>query len=392
MTAHRHPTRRKRSNWTGLDGRTGLGPTACSLCSLTGPPDTARRSSARRGANRGPAGRRARRAPRARRVRALPTGSRDRGGVAVGIVQPGGAAPQSRARRVGFGCGLDQDGAARPDQGGAPLQQQQRVAADADVAIGEQRMVPAALVGQPGEDVAVQHRAAPRVALPHRPPRAIHTEDRHAATHELGHQPTGPAAQIDRRASTAVDQPAVLAVGRCVPAGDGCRQHPAVVAHKQRGRAGKRQVERLGVGKAHRNVHRSARRGAHRGAPTGASNPVTVAANQPPGTCAAIRAASALPTSRTTLAARRVGGRPRAAPRGYAPRCPRRRPAADRALTGRRRCPGRAQHPPRGREGCRGSGRAVRRRAAVSSRPGASPDRAPAPPHRGAQRRSDVPA
>ncbi|WP_407342780.1 hypothetical protein [Pengzhenrongella phosphoraccumulans] len=123
-------------------------------------------------------------------------------------------APAARPRRGE----VDDDHTADGDQAASAAQQQDGVAADADVAVGEQRAPPAALAGQWAEQVAPDRRDSPGAGLGDRLGHEVDPEDGLPSGGQvLGHA-AGPAAQVDRRTDAVGQDGAVAGVGGPPPA------------------------------------------------------------------------------------------------------------------------------------------------------------------------------
>ena len=144
------------------------------------------------------------------------------------------AADLSRASPQHVRCrvGLDEKGPAGAQQPSGTLQQPLRVAADANVAVGQEHVLPDALAGQRTEQVAAQHRRAASPALSLGDRRYVDAQGRDTAGGERSHQPTGPTSEVDRRAGAAIEQPAVLSAGGAPPPPDRQVDLDTVVAYK----------------------------------------------------------------------------------------------------------------------------------------------------------------
>ena len=164
------------------------------------------------------------RAPRGRRSSAPR-------GVAAGTREPG------RAATAGDVVGADdrpaeRRGSASPDQSRAqtgcgpraaatstttrprgtssspqPAQEDDRVAADADVAVGQQRGLPATLPRHGVEDVASQRRRPAAAGLPDRLVHDVDAEHHVPALGQRGGEAPGAAADVERRPVALVEQP-----------------------------------------------------------------------------------------------------------------------------------------------------------------------------------------
>ena len=129
-------------------------------------------------------------------------------------LEPHAVGAQSRAR----GVQLDEHPAGGTDELAAAGQQGRRVAADADVAVGEQDGVPAALAGHRVEDRAAERGRTGRAGQPHRDPRGVDADRLAALAGELDDQPAGAAAQRRARHPGAGEQVPVDGVGGAAPA------------------------------------------------------------------------------------------------------------------------------------------------------------------------------
>ena len=114
-------------------------------------------------------------------------------------------------------CDVDDDAAVRRDQLASALEQGHRVAADPDVAVGEQGGLPPALARHRVEDAAAQGRDAAGAGLPDRLRHDVDAEHCVAGQGEgLGH-PAGAAADVDRRTLAVREQGEVGRAGAGEP-------------------------------------------------------------------------------------------------------------------------------------------------------------------------------
>ena len=174
---------------------------------------------------------------------------RDRRPVPARGAHPGGAAPE----HLGRGSVSTSTVPPAAEQPRRPAQQPQRVAADPDVAVGEQHVVPAALAGQRAEHVAAHHRRPPAPAVlaarrrRGRRPAPAARGAANAATSRPGPQPRSTPGRCSGRAASASSASARLA-----PA-----PHGQVELGRRRCPAGSRGAGQRGV-----------ERGGHRAAPS----------------------------------------------------------------------------------------------------------------------------
>ena len=145
------------------------------------------------------------------------------------------------------GSELQQHGAGLGEQVTAAAQQRDGVPADADVAVGEHHVLPAALGGQALERVAVQHGGAAPQAPLDRLDRDVDAERGHPAVGERDDEPARPAPEVERGAEATLQQPAVVAVGVVLPALHRQREHDPVGAHQAVAPPGERGVEHRGA-------------------------------------------------------------------------------------------------------------------------------------------------
>ena len=183
------------------------------------------------------------------------------------------------------------------------MQETQRVAPDADVAVGQQHLAPGALGRQRAEHVPADHGRAAAPAQPLRDRGEVNPQRRYTALRQRGHEASGPAPEVDHRAGAAVEQPAVLAVGGPAPPRHREDELDTVVADEPGRRPGQGRIEGpdeidgrdgidrmdgLQVGVQHRALPT-----ADGGSADSAGSPATAAAKRVPGASLATTAASA---------------------------------------------------------------------------------------------------
>ena len=127
--------------------------------------------------------------------------------------QPGGRDLQALAGR----CDVDEHGAAGQQQVAAAPEQADGVAADADVPVDEQDVLPAPPAAE-GEDVAVERGGAARARHGHGRRRDVHAQGRDPARRQRRRHPPGSAADVERRPGAAGQQPQVAGPGVRGPA------------------------------------------------------------------------------------------------------------------------------------------------------------------------------
>ncbi len=117
-----------------------------------------------------------------------------------------------------MGPDLGDDVATRSDQVGDAAQESYGIAADAEIAIGEERAVPAALAGHGGEDIAADRDCSPAARLPNRLDRHVDAHRGNAPGHQRRGQPARAAADVEGRAAAGIDeQLKVQVVGLVTP-------------------------------------------------------------------------------------------------------------------------------------------------------------------------------
>ncbi len=194
---------------------------------------------------------RTRRAPAAASGRQVVGGQRPPSGTVRSPAPVAGAEPGLAGPAAGAGRGeFDVQPAVGGEQLAAAAQQPARVAADADVAVGEQQVPPAAVPGQRGEDVAAQRGRAAGAGQPDGRRADVDAERRVAEPVQGAGEPARSAADVERRPGAAVEQRGVAGQVVAAPGGGvDAVLGAAVVAHGQARRATRRRRGRRAASK-----------------------------------------------------------------------------------------------------------------------------------------------